>query len=142
MTREEQKAERERKAQEKLEFNTLVQSLQHIVQPYKDMGVGYSEGWTDRALVALHLIAEALPKDTPVDKCRKVMLALYPWGERENWPYKAWLNSVKRALMDRYPEKKREILLMKETKKLESKGLDASHLPELFAKMIPDRKKA
>lgn len=45
---------------------------------------------------ARRVIREVL-KDNP-DNPRKSVRAAYPFGERAHWPYKIWLEEIRRAL--------------------------------------------
>lgn len=48
--------------------------------------------------IAREVVAEVLaayPADTP--ERRKALRDAYPFGQREYWPYKAWLKAIKDA---------------------------------------------
>lgn len=53
--------------------------------------------WADRAAP---IIAEVLRQNdrTDLPTIRKALAAAYPWGARENRPYKAWLSEIRRQL--------------------------------------------
>ena len=60
-----------------------------------------SRTWRDEARP---LIAEVIGCFSPGDDERvikKAVMATYPWGEREMWPYKVWCDETKRQLAAR-----------------------------------------
>lgn len=56
--------------------------------------------WRDiaRPLIAEELRAIGYPKQCDLAFARKVLRAAYPFGEREYWPYKVWLNECRKQL--------------------------------------------
>ncbi|RXU01317.1 hypothetical protein B1F69_04390 [Pseudomonas syringae] len=53
--------------------------------------------WADRAAP---IVAEVLRNVGRQDmrELRKALIEAYPWGERANAPYKAWLSEIRRQL--------------------------------------------
>jgi hypothetical protein len=53
--------------------------------------------WADRAAP---IIAEVLRQNdrTDLPTIRKALAEAYPWGARQNRPYKAWLSEIRRQL--------------------------------------------
>lgn len=54
---------------------------------------------TDWTCIARRTIADLkLPEDMPLVARMKAVNAAYPFGERERWPYKAWLKARREYL--------------------------------------------
>lgn len=49
--------------------------------------------WSDRALAAIFRAHATVPADAALDERVKIIDAAYPFGDRSNFPYKAWLKA-------------------------------------------------
>jgi hypothetical protein len=54
--------------------------------------------WSERAREAIRRAHETVPEDATLQERMKIVDAAYPFGQRELWPYKAWLKARKSYL--------------------------------------------
>lgn len=57
------------------------------------------------------IIAKVLSKGLDPKEERKAFIKAYPFGERKRWPYKVWLDEIKRQKglkRSLYPERKKD----------------------------------
>lgn len=57
--------------------------------------------WNDRAKVVIDWVHQNLPEDTSLAARIAAVDAAYPFGQRTNFPYKAWLKD-RRAYLCKY----------------------------------------
>lgn len=55
--------------------------------------------WSDEAASVIREVHAALPKDATLAERKRAVDAAYPFGSREQWPYKAWLKARKAYLV-------------------------------------------
>lgn len=53
-----------------------------------------TSGWAERADYVLSEVFRALPRDATEADVKRACRDAYPFGPREHWPYKAWLQRV------------------------------------------------
>jgi len=64
-----------------------------------------ASSWADIAHNTIRRTHDSLPEDLPFKDRMAAIDASYPFGERKNWPYKAWL-AARKAYMARYDDRK------------------------------------
>lgn len=57
--------------------------------------------WHDKARSVIKQIHDGLPADISFADRKRTVDAAYPFGVRQHWPYKAWLEA-RRAYLDRF----------------------------------------
>ena len=65
--------------------------------------------WREKAAPIITRVLEETKESTPKER-RKALAIAYPFGERKYWPYKVWLNEIRRQ-RDGWapPERKRKM---------------------------------
>ena len=58
--------------------------------------------WTDRSRREIEAALAGLPVGAGEAECRRALRDAYPFGPRENHPYRVWLRESKRALAERF----------------------------------------
>lgn len=64
--------------------------------------------WRARARVVLREVFAELPEGATVKEARKAVRDAYPFGLRECYPYKVWLDESRRWMAQRFPELRKE----------------------------------
>lgn len=55
--------------------------------------------WYEAAVAAIHKATDTLPADMPLEERVKIVDAAYPFGPREYFPYKKWLQARRHYLV-------------------------------------------
>ena len=50
-------------------------------------------GWSEKSLAVIGRVHASLPDDATFEQRKAAIKAAYPFGERDYWPYKAWLKA-------------------------------------------------
>ena len=60
-------------------------------------------GWVERSVEIIRATLAGLPAGASPKEKKRALREAYPFGERENWPYKAWLKAQRVALAGGLP---------------------------------------
>lgn len=60
-------------------------------------------GWVERSVAVIRDVLAGLPKNATTAEKRRALRDAYPFGDRSNWPYKAWCKAQRVALAGGVP---------------------------------------
>ena len=58
--------------------------------------------WREQARMAIEETLSDIPFDADEKELRRVLRAAYPFGPRENHPYKIWCDEVRKTIVQRF----------------------------------------
>lgn len=60
-------------------------------------------GWVEQSVAVIRETLAALPKNATPAERKRALRDAYPFGDRSNWPYKAWCKAQRIALAGGIP---------------------------------------